>query len=58
LTAVCAAYATPPCLPFLDPPIELAGLRPHGRLHDDRRIDNSAIYFGKLLDVLVAEIHI
>jgi hypothetical protein len=58
LTAVCTAYATPPFLPFFHPPIELASLRPRGRLHFDRRIDLSAIGFGTLLHVVVAEVHI
>jgi hypothetical protein len=58
LTAVCTAYATPPFLPFFHPPIELAGLRPRGRLDLDRCIDFSAICFGTLLYLVVAEIHI
>jgi hypothetical protein len=58
LTAVCTAYLTPPFLPFFDPPIELASLRPRGRHHVDRRIGFSAICFGTLLHLVVAEIHI
>jgi hypothetical protein len=58
LTAVCIAYAAPPFLPFLHPPIELASLQPRGHLDLDRRIDFSAISFGKVLHVVVAEIHI
>jgi hypothetical protein len=56
--AVCTAYATPPLLPFLHPPIELASLRPRGRLHLDRRIDFSAICFGPLLQIVAAELHL
>jgi hypothetical protein len=55
--AVCTAYATPPFLPFFHPPIELASGRPGGRLDVDRWVDFSAIRFGMLLDILVAEIH-
>ena len=58
LTAVCTAYPTPPLLPFFHPPIELASFRPRGRLHIDRRIDFSAICFGTLPHIVVAEIHI
>jgi hypothetical protein len=36
-------------MPFVHPPIELAGLRPRGRLHPDRRIDFLAICFGTFL---------
>jgi hypothetical protein len=57
LPAVCTAYATPPFLALLDPPIELAGSRPHGRLHLDRRIDFSAICVSDLLEVTVPEIY-
>ncbi|HVD81696.1 MAG TPA: hypothetical protein VNB87_14305 [Propionibacteriaceae bacterium] len=32
--------------------------RPPGRLHLDRRIDYSAIYFADLLQVSAVEIHI
>jgi hypothetical protein len=49
LTAVRTGNATPLFLPFLHPPIELASLRPHGRLHLDWRIDFSAICFGAVL---------
>jgi hypothetical protein len=35
-------------LPVLHPPVELAGFRPRGRLHVDRRIDFSAICFRTL----------
>jgi hypothetical protein len=58
LTTVCAAYPTPPFLPVLHPPIKLASWCPCGRLDVDRWVDNSAICFGKLLDILLAEIHI
>jgi hypothetical protein len=58
LTAVCTAYAAPPFPPFLHPPIELSSFRPDGRLYLDRRIDNSAIRFGDLLQLIVAEVHI
>jgi hypothetical protein len=58
LTAVRTAYATPPFPPFCHPPIELAGIRPFGRLNPDRRIDSSAISFSTLSQVVVAEIHI
>jgi hypothetical protein len=58
LLAVWTAYATPPFLPFFYPPIELASFRPRGRLHIDRRIDFSAICFGTLPHLVVAEIHI
>ena len=53
-----SACPTPPLLPFLHPPIELASLGPHRRLHLDRRIDFAAICFGALLHVIVAEIDI
>jgi hypothetical protein len=43
---------------FLHPPIELASLRPRSRLHLDRRIDLSAIRFGTLPQLIVAEIHV
>jgi hypothetical protein len=58
LPAVCTAYATPPFLPLFHPPIELASFRPCGCLHLDRRIDFSAICFGALLHLGIAEIHI
>ena len=58
LTAVCTPYPTPPFLPIFHPPIELGSPRPHGRLHLDRWIDFSAICFGTLLHLVVAEIHI
>jgi hypothetical protein len=58
LTSVCTAYATPPFLPFFHPPIELASFRPRGRLGLDRRIDFSAICFGAVLHLVIAEIHI
>lgn len=58
LTAVCAAYATPPFLPFFHPPIELASCRPPGRLHPDRRIDFAAICCGNLLQVVAAQVHV
>jgi hypothetical protein len=58
LTAVSTAHATPPFVPFFHPPIELAGFRPRGRLHLHRWIDLSAVWFGMLLHVVVAEIHI
>jgi hypothetical protein len=65
LTTVCTAYPTPPFLALFHPPIKLASWRPGGRLDVDRWVDNSAIcfgklldIFGKLLDILVAEIHI
>jgi hypothetical protein len=58
LTAVFAPHATPPFLPVFYPPIELASFRPGGRLHLDRRIDFSAICFGTLLHLVVAEMHI
>ena len=58
LTAVRTAYPTPPFLPFFHPPIEPASLRPRGYVDLDGWVDISAISFGKLLHVLVAEIHI
>jgi len=58
LTAVRTAYTTPPLLALFHPPIELAGIRPRGRLHLDRRIDFSAICLGTPLYGVVAEIHI
>jgi hypothetical protein len=54
LTAIWAAYAAPPFLPFFHPPSELASFRPRGRLHLNRRIDFSAICFSTLLHVVVA----
>jgi hypothetical protein len=54
---VCAADATPPLPALFHPPIELASFGPPGRLHLDRRIDFSAICFGTLLHLGVAEIH-
>jgi hypothetical protein len=58
LTSIRTTHATPPLLPFFHPPIELASVRPHGRLHLDRWIDFSAICFGDLLQVIVAEIYL
>jgi hypothetical protein len=58
LTAVCNAYPTPPFLPFSSPPIKLASFRPRGHLDLDRWIDFSAVCFGTLLHLVVAEIHI
>jgi hypothetical protein len=59
LPAVCTAYPTPPFPPFFHPPIELAGFRPHGRLHRDRGgVNFAAIRLGQVLHLLVAEIHI
>ena len=43
---------------FLHPPIELAGSRPRGRLHPDRRMDFSAVCVSTLLQLAIAEIHI
>jgi hypothetical protein len=57
LTTVCTAYTAQPLLALLSPPIELAGSRPHGRLHLDRRIDFSAICVSDLLEVTVPEIY-
>jgi len=56
LTAVSTAYATPPFLLLLHPPIEVAGFRPRGRLLLDRRIDFAAIRVGTLPHLVVAEI--
>jgi hypothetical protein len=58
LPAVRPARPTQPLLAFLHPPVELAGLRPRGRLDLDRWVDYASICFGKLLQVVVAEIHI
>jgi hypothetical protein len=57
LSAVYTAYPAPPFLPVFHPPIELAGFRPCGRLHLDRRIDFPAISLGPVLKILVGEIH-
>ena len=43
---------------LFDPPIELASFRPHSRLHLDWWINFSAVCFGMLLHLIVAEIHI
>jgi hypothetical protein len=58
LTAVFTPYATPPLLALFDPPIEKTSWRLPGRLHLDRRIDLSAIRFGTLPHLGIAEIHI
>jgi hypothetical protein len=58
LPAVRTTYATPPFLSLFHPPIELASIRPRGRLHLDRRIYLAAICCGTLLQLVVAEIHI
>jgi hypothetical protein len=58
LTAVSTAYPTPPFLPVFHKPIKLASRRPCGHLHLNRRIDLSAIRFGALLHLVVAEVHI
>ncbi|HEY6685972.1 MAG TPA: hypothetical protein VI094_07160 [Propionibacteriaceae bacterium] len=58
MAAVSTAYPATPFPPFPQPPIELAGFRPPGRLHLDRWIDFSAICVSTLLHVIVAEIHI
>jgi hypothetical protein len=58
LPTVGTAYPTPPFLPVLHPPIEPASLRPGGCLDLDLWVDRSAISLSKLLQVVVAEIHI
>jgi hypothetical protein len=58
LTTVCTTYPTEPPLALFHPPIEPASWRPGGRLNLDRWVDFSAISLGKLLHVLIAEIHI
>jgi hypothetical protein len=58
LPAVLPRTRPPPFLPFFHPPVELPSLRPGGRLYLDRRIDFSAICFGKLVHLAVAEIHV
>jgi hypothetical protein len=54
---VCTTYPTPPFLSFLHPPIEPASCRPRGRLHLHRQIDFSAIRFGTLLHLVIAEVY-
>jgi hypothetical protein len=39
LTTIGTAHRAQPLLPFFHPPVELASMRPHGRLHLDRRKD-------------------
>jgi hypothetical protein len=58
LTAVCTAYPTPPFLPFFHPPIELASMRPGGRVNLDHRVDFAAVCCGQVLHLGIAEIHI
>ena len=58
LPAVCTAYPSEPFPPFLDPPIKLTGMLPRGRLYWKRRVDKPAIYFGDLLQISIAKIHI
>jgi hypothetical protein len=48
LTPIRTAYATPPLLAFLDPPIERASRRPGGCLNLDRWIYFPAIRFAVL----------
>ena len=57
LTAVGTTYATPPFLPFLDPPIELASFRPRGHSDLDGWIDCPPIRFGKVPSVVIGEVH-
>jgi hypothetical protein len=47
LTAICAAYTTPPFLPFL------AARRPGGYLDLDRRIDFPAIRFAVVVGIKI-----
>jgi hypothetical protein len=56
LTAVRTAYPTPPFLPFLHPPIELASLRPRGRLDLDGWVHFSAVCFGQVLQLAVGQL--
>jgi hypothetical protein len=58
LPAVCTAYPTPPLLPFLHPPVELAGVRPRGHIDRYWRIDLATVRCGELLQIVVAEVHI
>jgi hypothetical protein len=58
LPSVCTAYPAPPLLPFFNPPIQLAGSRPRGRLDLDGWLDLSAISFWKLPYVVIGEVHI
>jgi hypothetical protein len=53
LTAVRTAYQTPPFLPFLHLPIELASFRPGCSLNLDRRIDFSAVCFSVLTRIKI-----
>jgi hypothetical protein len=57
LPAVSTTYPTPPFLPFFHPRIELPGFRPSSHLDLHGGIDFPAISFGKLLHVVVAEVH-
>jgi hypothetical protein len=58
LTAVRTAYPTAPFQPLLHPVVDLPSSRPRGRLHLNGRINCTAVCFGDLLQVIVAEIHI
>jgi hypothetical protein len=57
LTTVFAPHPTPPLLPLFHPPIEPTFRRPRGHLDRYRWINFPTISCGKLLQVIVAEIH-
>jgi hypothetical protein len=57
-SVVCTEYPSKPLLTLFDPPVELAGFRPHGRVHLEWRINFPAIHCGKLAQLVVAEIYI
>jgi hypothetical protein len=58
LPTVFAPHPAQPLLALFDPPIKPASSRPRGHLHLDRWVDFSAISFGMLPHIIVAEIHI
>jgi hypothetical protein len=58
LTAICTAYPTPPDLPVLHRPIQLATRRPRRSLNLDRWIDFPAICLGTPPHLIAAEIYI
>jgi hypothetical protein len=49
LMTIRTAYVTPPFLPVLHPPVDLASFRPGSRLHLDGRVNFAAIRCATLL---------
>ena len=58
LAAVWTAHPTQPFLPIFHPPIQLASLRPRGRVNIDWRVNFAAGLLRSGAPPVVAEIHI